>query len=68
VLYATTFSILFITIPRLDMPRNAPVMNSEPVASLFFGWLVLDQTFNGMQLLGGAIVLACIVLLAYSKR
>lgn len=68
VLYATTFSILFITIPRLNMPRNAPVMNSEPVASLFFGWLVLDQTFNGMQLLGGAIVLACIVLLAYSKR
>ncbi|MGB6008178.1 EamA family transporter [Castellaniella sp.] len=68
VLYATTFSILFITIPRLDMPRNAPVMNSEPVASLLFGWLVLNQTFNELQLLGGAIVLGCIVLLAYSRN
>lgn len=68
VLYATTFSVLFIMIPRLDMPRNSPVMNSEPVASLLFGWLLLNQTFNGVQLLGGSIVLICIVLLAYSKN
>lgn len=67
-LYATAFSILFITVPRLDMPRNAPVMNIEPVASLILGWLLLDQVFNGRQLLGGAIVLSGIVALAYSRK
>jgi drug/metabolite transporter (DMT)-like permease len=68
VLYATAFTILFVFVPRLDMARNAPVMNIEPVASLLFGWLLLDQIFGGLQLLGGAVVLGGIVLLAYSKR
>lgn len=68
VLYATTFSLLFISMPRLDMVRNAPVMNSEPVYSLVLGWLILDQVFNGRQLIGGALVLACIIALAYSKQ
>ena len=67
-LYATAFSLLFISIPRLDMARNAPVMNIEPVASLIMGWLILDQVFNGRQLVGGAIVLGCIVALAYSRK
>jgi len=68
VLFATAFSTLFISVPRLDMARNAPVMNIEPVASLILGWLILNQVFNGRQLFGGAIVLACIVALAYSKK
>uniref|UniRef100_UPI003340E366 DMT family transporter n=1 Tax=Castellaniella defragrans TaxID=75697 RepID=UPI003340E366 len=67
-LYATAFSVLFISVPRLDMARNAPVMNIEPVASLIMGWLLLNQVFNGRQLAGGAIVLGCIVALAYSKK
>jgi drug/metabolite transporter (DMT)-like permease len=68
VLYATAFSVLFICVPRLNMARNAPVMNIEPVASLLFAWLMLDQVFGGMQLLGGAVVLGSIVMLAYSRR
>ncbi|MHA3902321.1 EamA family transporter [Castellaniella sp. WN] len=66
--YTTGFCTLFILMPRLDMARNAPVMNAEPVASLALGWLILDQAFNGRQLLGGLIVLSCIVILAYSRR
>jgi len=68
ILYATAFTVLFVFVPRLDMARNAPVMNIEPVASLLFGWLMLDQMFTGVQLVGGAVVLGGIVLLAYSKR
>lgn len=66
--YTTGFCTLFILMPRLDMARNAPVMNAEPVASLALGWLILDQAFDGRQLLGGLIVLSCIVILAYSRR
>src|SRR3546814_10048749 len=29
-LYTTAFSVLFVYVPRLDMVRNAPVMNNEP--------------------------------------
>ncbi|UTW06957.1 EamA family transporter [Pseudomonas benzenivorans] len=67
-LYGTGFSLLFICMPRLDMARNAPVMNVEPVATLLLGWLVLGQTLGPLQLLGGAIVVGGIVLLTYRKQ
>ncbi|MDA8522429.1 EamA family transporter [Acidovorax sp. NCPPB 4044] len=63
VLYGTAFTAMFVSLPRLDMARNAPVMNIEPVATLLLGWWVLDQTLQPLQLLGGAVVLAAIVLL-----
>ncbi|MGK3118962.1 EamA family transporter [Pseudomonas corrugata] len=66
-LYGTGFIVLFISVPRLDMPRNAPVMNVEPLATLLIGWLVLDQMLSPGQVLGGAIVVAGIVLLTYRK-
>ncbi|TBU96348.1 EamA family transporter [Phytopseudomonas dryadis] len=66
-LYGVAFCLLFVTLPRLNMARNAPVMNMEPIATLLFGWLLLDQLLSGMQMLGGAIVLAGIVLLTYRK-
>ncbi|WP_370695178.1 DMT family transporter [Pseudomonas sp. FP1154] len=67
VLYGTGFIVLFISVPRLDMPRNAPVMNIEPLATLLIGWLVLDQMLNPGQVIGGAIVVTGIVLLTYRK-
>lgn len=67
-LYGAGFSTLFICMPRLDISRNAPVMNVEPVAGLLFGWLILDQHLGSLQLLGGAIVVAAIVLLAYRRQ
>ncbi|VXC14312.1 EamA/RhaT family transporter (fragment) [Pseudomonas sp. 8AS] len=67
-LYGTAFSILFICMPRLDLTRNAPVMNIEPVAGLLFGWLILDQQLGPLQLAGAAIVVAAIVMLAYRRE
>ncbi|MCX2898746.1 EamA family transporter [Pseudomonas mandelii] len=67
VLYGTAFIVLFISVPRLDMPRNAPVMNIEPLATLLMGWLVLDQMLSAGQVLGGVIVVTGIVLLTYRK-
>lgn len=67
VLYGTGFIVLFISVPRLDMPHNAPVMNIEPLATLLMGWVALDQMFSAGQILGGLIVVAGIVLLTYRK-
>lgn len=67
-LYCAAFTVLFITVPRLDMARNAPMMNIEPIATLFIGWAVLDQWLAPVQLAGTLVVLAGIVLLSRSRR
>ncbi|WPC06120.1 DMT family transporter [Pseudomonas benzenivorans] len=67
-LYGLGFTLLFVCMPRLDMTRNAPVMNMEPVATLLLGWLILGQTLSPMQIGGGVIVVGGIVLLSYRKQ
>lgn len=63
-LYGSAFSLLFVWVHRLDMVRNAPVMNLEPVAGLLFAWLVLDQQLAEVQVLGALVVVGGIVLLS----
>lgn len=67
-LYGAAFSTLFICMPRLNIARNAPVMNIEPVAGMVLGWLILGQVLGGLQVIGGLIVVGGIVLLAYRKQ
>ncbi len=66
--YGSAFSFLFAMMPRLDMARNAPASNIEPVAALILGWSLLGQSMAPIQLIGAAIVMAGIVLLALSGR
>ncbi|MDH1265382.1 MULTISPECIES: EamA family transporter [unclassified Pseudomonas] len=66
-LYGAAFSTLFICMPRLNIARNAPVMNMEPVAGMVLGWLILNQVLGGLQVVGGLIVVGGIVMLAYRK-
>ncbi|MCO6055552.1 DMT family transporter [Pseudomonas sp. MOB-449] len=66
--YGAAFSTLFVCMPKLDIARNAPVLNVEPVAGLAFGWVILGQQLSGLQLVGGAVVVTGIVLLAYRRH
>ncbi len=66
-LYGAAFSTLFICMPRLNIARNAPVMNMEPVAGMVLGWLILGQVLDAIQVVGGLIVVGGIVLLAYRR-
>jgi drug/metabolite transporter (DMT)-like permease len=67
-LYGTASTVLFVLVPRLNMARNAPVMNLEPVASLLFGFVILGQILAPVQLLGGAVVLGGIVWLSLMRK
>lgn len=67
-LYGGAATTLFVLVPRLDMARNAPVMNVEPVWSLLLAYLVLGQVLAPVQLLGGAVVLAGIIWLGLTRR
>jgi drug/metabolite transporter (DMT)-like permease len=66
--YGSAFSFLFALMPRLDMARNAPASNIEPVAALILGWSLLGQSMSFIQLLGAATVVLGIVMLALSGR
>ena len=66
--YGSAFSVFFALMPRLDMARNAPASNIEPVIALILGWSLLGQSMSFMQLLGAATVVLGIVLLALSGR
>lgn len=67
-LYGTASTVLFVLVPRLNMARNAPVMNLEPVASLLFGFVILGQVLAPIQLVGGSIVLGGIVWLSLMRK
>lgn len=67
-LYCAAFTVLFVSVPRLDMARNAPVMNIEPIATMFIGWAVLGQWLAPVQIVGALVVVAGIVLLSRSPR
>lgn len=66
--YGSAFSILFALMPRLDMARNAPASNIEPIAALGLGWLFLGQSLGWLQLLGAAVVFSGILMLALVDR
>ena len=66
-LYGAAFSTLFICMPRLNIARNAPVMNMEPVAGMLLGWLILGEVLGAMQVVGGLTVVGGVVLLAYRR-
>ncbi len=66
--YGSAFSFLFAMMPRLDMARNAPASNIEPVAALILGWSLLGQTMSPIQLLGAATVVIGIVWLALTGK
>jgi len=66
-LYGTASTILFVLAPKLDMAKNSPVLNAEPVASLVLAYLLLGQTLTGLQLVGGAIVVCGIIAVGIIK-
>ena len=66
-LYAIAVTTLFVLTPVLDMARNSPILNFEPVASLLLGYIFLGQFLNTMQLVGGAIVVAGIMAIGLSR-
>jgi drug/metabolite transporter (DMT)-like permease len=66
--YGLAFSLFFALIPKLNMQRNAPAANIEPVAALVLGWIFLGQQLSLIQLLGAGVVMLGIVLLALMKK
>jgi drug/metabolite transporter (DMT)-like permease len=68
IFYGVAFTLLFVLAAKLDMGRNSPILNFEPVASLFLGYIFLGQFLTTPQLIGGAIVVSGIVAIGVMKK
>jgi len=66
--YGIAITLLFVLTPKLDMARNSPMLNFEPVASLFLSYAFLGQILNSSQLIGGALVLSGIIAIGFSRQ
>lgn len=67
VLYGIAITLLFVLTPKLDMARNSPMLNFEPVASLVLSYLFLGQILTSHQMFGGALVLMGIIAIGFSR-
>lgn len=68
ILYGIAVTLLFVLAAKLDMSRNSPILNFEPVASLFLGYLFLGQFLNNTQLIGGGIVILGIMAIGLQRK
>jgi drug/metabolite transporter (DMT)-like permease len=68
VFYGTAFTLFFSFTAKLDLQRNAPAMNIEPVAALLLAWPLLGQRLDAIQIIGALIVVAAIIALGLLNR
>ena len=66
-LYGTAFTIMFTVLPKLGVAGSSPIMNVEPVIALVLAWLLLGQSIALLQVVGGLIVVATVVVLGLRK-
>lgn len=66
--YTVGLTCLFAAIQRLGAVRTAVAVNLEPVISVVFAGVVLGEALTGIQLVGGAVVLAGIALAQSERR
>jgi drug/metabolite transporter (DMT)-like permease len=64
---ASAFAFLFAALGRLGASRTAVVMTLEALSSVVLAALLLGETIGGIQLVGGAAVLAATVLISRTK-
>lgn len=57
-----SYGLWFWCLERLPASAASFLSLINPVFAAFLGWVVLDQSFNGWQLFGGALVLGSVLL------
>jgi drug/metabolite transporter (DMT)-like permease len=55
-------------LPRLGVVGNSAIMNVEPVFALVLAWVMLGQAIAPVQVVGGLLVVATVMLLGLRKR
>lgn len=61
------FYIYIFGISNIGPTANAVYMNFQPVSTTFFCWLILGESMNPIQLLGGALVIVSGIIVLKEK-
>jgi drug/metabolite transporter (DMT)-like permease len=64
---ASAFALMFAALARLGPSRTAVVMTLEALSSVVLAAVLLGEPIGGVQLVGGAAILAATVLISRSK-
>ena len=65
--YAFAIVTLFIAMSILGPIRTSMTMNLEPVSSMVFGFVLLNQTLNGLQIFGAVLVIVAVLTIQRTK-
>jgi len=68
VFYGSAITALFVLQPRMRSTSDVAVLNFEPVALLFLGWVILGQSLSPLQIAGALVVIGSVVALGMAKR
>jgi drug/metabolite transporter (DMT)-like permease len=66
--YGSAITALFVLQPRMRSAADVAVLNFEPVALLFLGWVILGQGLSPLQIAGALVVIGSVVALGMAKR
>jgi drug/metabolite transporter (DMT)-like permease len=66
--YGSAITALFAVQPRMRFAHDIGVLNFEPVALMFLGWVILGQSLSPLQVAGAIVVVGAIVALGTAKR
>jgi len=66
--YGSAITALFMLQPRMRAASDVAVLNFEPVALVFLGWVILGQGLAPLQIAGALIVIGAVVALGMAKR
>ena len=66
--YGSAITALFVLQPRMRSASDVAVLNFEPVALVFLGWVILGQGLAPLQIVGALIVIGSVVALGMAKR
>ncbi len=67
-LYGTVFTIMFTVLPRLGVVGNSAIMNIEPIFALALAWAILGQSIALIQIAGGVLVVATVMVLGLRRH
>ena len=66
-LYGTAFTVMFTVLPRLGVVGNSAIMNVEPIFALVLAWWLLGQAVAPVQVAGGLLVVATVMMLGLRR-
>jgi drug/metabolite transporter (DMT)-like permease len=58
---------MFTVQPRLGVVGSSPIMNVEPIFALVLAWAVLGQAIAPLQVAGGLVVVATVMVLGLRR-